>query len=372
MSVATASHYPSVTANVVAGDHWLPPTLAVTVPPVAETQEPMLGIEVPGFDFYLETVLSDMHTTDDYRVVTVEAILEPGLVMLVTLKTQVADDAGNLQIKEVSINFDVTEHRPRPHFLAASLYAMLPLAGPIRVEIPTMRVDVTLNFSTPLREVSALLQSRQTYYGLMVIERATGLQFHIPEHISANDMNALAFTYHAIVERTFDWPAKFVEPLPLPANEESLAWLSSLQCAEPGGSVYKLQFGPDLTSRIIFGQTVSLGPGTIFISDAVFQNLEVARREIPKLDGHVVLVGVRSLSGIGKYHLPQAPRLPDSPWDKKIEACINLEDQLNKRLTDRYNELAASTLAGLTPEEIKTVTKRPTLDEDAHLIKEQD
>jgi hypothetical protein len=372
MSVATASYYPSVTADVVSGGYWLPPALPATVPHVAETQEPMLGLEVPGFDFYFGTALSDMHVNKDYSVVTVEALLDPGLVMLVTLKTQVVDDAGNLQIKEVSINFDVTEHRPRTHFLAASLYAMLPLAGPIRVVIPAMMVDITANFNTPLREVSALLQNRQTYYGLMVIERATDLQFYIPEHISADDMNAIAFTYHAIVERTFDWPAKFVEPLPLPANEDSLALLSSLQTTEPGGSVYRLQFGPDPTSRTIFGQAVALGLGTIFISDAVFQNLEDTRCKVAKLDGGVVPMRVRSLSGIGRYHLPQAPQLPNSLWGEKIEACIKLENHLNERLADRYNELAASTLAGLTPEEIKAVTERPALGEDAHLIKEQD
>jgi hypothetical protein len=370
MSVATANHYSPVTSAVVSGSYWLPPALPATASHLAETEEPTLGIEVPGFNFSFGTALSDMHLNDDYSVVTVEALLDPGLTVLVTLKTQVVDTAGNLRITDVSINFDVNEHRPRTHFLASSLYAMLPLAGPVRIVIPAMRVDVTANFSTPLREVSNLLQSRQTYYGLMVIERATGLKLSIPEYIPSDDMNALAFTYHAIVDRTFDWPAKFMEALPLPANEENLARLNNLPSTEPGGSIYRLQFGPEPSSKTIFGQTVDLGLETILIGDAVFQNLEDARRQMAQLDGQTVHVEVRSLSGIGKYHFPNAPRLPDRPWDEKIEACIKLEDRLNECLADRYNKLATSTLAGLTSQEIKAVTERAALGEDAHLIKD--
>lgn len=368
MSVATASYYPSVTADVVSGSHWLPPGFPMTAHGVGESQETLLRIEVPEFDLYFATGLTDLQIDDGYTIVIAEALIDPGVSVLLTLKNQVADDGGNLQIKEVSINFDIVEHRPRAHFLAASLYAMLSLAGPVNIVIPEMGVNVGANFNMPLPKISELLQGRQTYYGLMVIERATGLRFNVSEHISGDDMNAISFTYHAIVERTFDWPAKFVEPLPLPANEDSLTWLNNLQSTEAGGSIYTLPFGPDPTSCTIFGQTVALGLETIFISDAVFQNLEEARHEIAKLDGHIVPVAVRSLSGMGRYHLPHAPRLPESPWDEKIEACIRLEDQLNERLADRYNELAASTLAGLTPEEIRAVTERPILGEDAYLI----
>jgi hypothetical protein len=71
------------------------------------------------------------------------------------------------------------------------------------------------------------------------------------------------------------------------------------------------------------------------------QNREEVRRELSKLDGHIVTVTIRPLSGMGRYHLPEAPRLPDSPWDEKIEACVMLEDRLNERLAARYNELTA-------------------------------
>lgn len=369
MSTSLAHYYAPVTSTVVSDSPYLPSSLATTLYDVGEAQDAELRVEIPGLGLVFGTGLSDMHLSDDYSVVTLESLLDPGLTMLVTLKTQVADDAGNLQIREVSINFDVTEHTPRAHFLAASMYAMLPLAGPIRVVIPMMRVDVTANFSTPLREISNLLQKRQTYYGLMVIERAAGVRLDIPEHISTEDMNSIAFTYHAIVEREFDWLATSVMT-PAPANEEILAWLDNLKPIEPGGSVYKLQFGPTPELRTVLGQTVSLGPETIFIEDAIILNREELRRELSNLDGRIVPIMIKSLSGLGRYHLPEAPRLPDSPWDEKIESCIMLEDRLNESLAATYNELAASTLEGLTPEEVTVVTERAILDEDAHLIRD--
>ncbi len=364
MSVAQVSQYPPMIAAVVAGGYWQPAASPDAAPQSATAQESEFGIMMPGFGLSFGGGLSDMNLADDYSVVTFKALIDPGLIVLVTFRNDVTNAAGNLQIRELSINFDVTDHRPRTHFLAASLYAMLPLGGPIRVTIPPSGIDVTVTFSAPLREVSSLLQKRQTYVGLMVIERATGRQFQIPEYISANEMKAISFTFHAITQRMFQWPAKITAPLPLPANEESVALLDSLPTADPGGSVYRLHFGPDPMSETIFGQTIPLGPRTVFIDDAVFQDFEGARRELAKLDGRIVQVPVRSVSGIGRYFLPEAPKLPDDPWDDKTMACILLEDEINARLADRYNALAASTLEGLTPEEVEIVTSRPTLDDD--------
>jgi hypothetical protein len=183
-------------------------------------------------------------------------------------------------------------------------------------------------------------------------------------------MNAISFTFHAITQGKFQWPAKFTAPLPLPANKDSVELLDTLPAIEPGGSVYRLFIGPEPSSRRIFGQTIPLGHVTVFFEDAVFQDFEGARQELVKLDGHIVQVSVRSISGIGRYYLPEAPKLPDAPWDDKAMACILLEDEINNRLADRFNKLAASTLEGLTPEETQVVTSRPALGEDAHLIKD--
>jgi hypothetical protein len=106
----------------------------------------------------------------------------------------------------------------------------------------------------------------------------------------------------------------------------------------------------------------------MYIGDAEILGLEAARSQLARLDGKHVKFVFRPISGIGRYSLPLAPQLPDSPWDDTIQACIALEDRLNQRLAAQYTELAASTLADLTPDEIELVTQRPALDENAHLI----
>ena len=102
----------------------------------------------------------------------------------------------------------------------------------------------------------------------------------------------------------------------------------------------------------------------------MIENRDDLRRELAKNDGHIVPITIRPRGRQGRYVFTNAPRLPDAPWDEKIQSFINLEDKLNERLAARYHELAASTVADLTPEEIEAVTARPELDEDAHLIRD--
>jgi hypothetical protein len=296
--------------------------------------------------------------------VMVRAFVDKGVSARLTLMNEpVGDATDSLQVREVSLNFDVSEHKPRAHFIAASLYAALGLGGPIKISIPEMGLDVGVRFDMPLQEISTLLQSRQTYFGLLVIERATGLELEIPEHITPEDMNAIAFTYHAIVEREFDWLANEVTAQ-MPATEQYLIWANNPRSTQ----VNEFSFGPTPASRSIFGQKVELGPETVFIKDGVIRDIEHVRGEFARLDGHMVSVVVRPLSRIGRFSLPLAPRLPSAPWGEKIGSLIALEDSLNERLAIRYHDLAASTLSDLSPEEVQSVTARPDLGEDAHLI----
>jgi hypothetical protein len=70
--------------------------------------------------------------------------------------------------------------------------------------------------------------------------------------------------------------------------------------------------------------------------------------------------------------LQNAPRLREPGWDPSIQALIDLEPQLDARLADRYNALAASTLDDLTEEEKRDVTARPELDEAAFILSDSD
>jgi hypothetical protein len=362
VSVAEITSQPSFSAEVLSAAHF--------VPPLPKPQGSLLAIDVPAFGVHLQGELNDLDVSAGYREVTFGSFVAAGVSTLLTLRSEHSSPVGReLEIKAVSLSLRVNDHRPRTHFIADTLYAMLGLAGPVKVSIPNINIDVGLHFAMPPSEIAAFLQRRQTYFGLMVIEKATGLKFEIPPHISADEMNSIAFAYHAIGAGQFIWRVNDVIQQ-TPANAETLAWLDNLQPSEPSGCAYKLQLGPSQEIRRIFGQDVRLGDQTVFIVDGLIENRDDSRRELAKKDGQIVPITIRPRGRQGRYVFTNAPRLPDAPWDEKIENFIKLEDQLNERLAARYHELAASTVAGLTPKEIEAVTARPELDEDAHLIRD--
>lgn len=362
VSVAEITYQPSFSAEVLSAAHFLPP--------LPKPQGSLLAIDIPSFGVHMQGEITDLDVGAGYREVIFESLVDAGVSTLLTLRSERSNGVGSdLQIKEASLSLRVNDHRPRTHFIADTLYAMLGLAGPVKVSIPDLNIDLGLHFTMPPSEVAAFLQKRQTYFGLMVIEKTTGLKFDIPPQISGEEMNSIAFAYHALVAGQFIWLVNDITQ-PTPANEEMLAWFNNLRPAEPNGCTYTLQFGPSQEIRRIFGQNVSLGDQTVFIVDGLIEDRAFVRRELGKNDGQIVPIRIIPRSRKGRYVFTNTPRLPEIPWDKSVENFIQLEDALNERLAGRYHELAASTVAGLTPEEIEAVIARPELSEDAHLIKD--
>lgn len=362
VSVAEITYQLSFSAELLSAAYF--------VPPLPKPQGSLLAIDVPTFGVHMQGEITDLDVGAGYRDVTFESFVDAGVSALLTLRSEYSNGVGSdLQIKAASLSLRVNDHRPRTHFIADTLYAMLGLAGPVKVSIPGLNIDLGLHFTMPPSEVAAFLQTRQTYFGLMVIEKATGLKFDIPPHISGEEMNSIALAYHAIVAGQFIWLVNDMTQ-PTPANEEMLAWFNNLQPAEPNGCTYTLQLGPSREVRKIFGQDVTLGNQSVFIVDGLIENRDDLLRELAMNDGHIVPITFRPRGRRGRYVFTNAPRLPDNPWDEKIEGFIKLEEGLNERLAARYHELAASTVADLTPEEIEAVTSRPELDEDAYLIRD--
>jgi hypothetical protein len=228
-------------------------------------------------------------------------------------------------------------------------------------------MGITLDSPTEqsLLKISNLLRARQTAYRLMVIERATGKEFRITPDITEQGVIDIAFAYHAIVDRSFVWelnPGKVTAP----ATHEYLAQLPQKEQSMR----YEEHFARhDLT---ILDETVSLGSGTTIVEDFFIVDEDKVRQELAMNDGHTVEYVAGSLSGRAFWNYPEAPRLPDSPWDSKIQALIDLESELDTRLSERYNAFAASTLEGLTEEEKRAVTARPELDEEVFLMNDFD
>ena len=172
-------------------------------------------------------------------------------------------------------------------------------------------------------------------------------------------MERIIFTYRAIVDRSFVWP--FV-----PTEIRELATRETLdQLPSKDNPIYESP--PTRVIKSVLGEPISLGRGTLVIEDFFILNDDAVRRELAINDGHPVEFVVDSVSGQAKYYMLEAPLLPDTPWDSKIQKFIDLESQLDARLVERYHALAAATLADLTEEEKAEVTARPELDFGAFL-----
>jgi hypothetical protein len=332
-------------------------------------QDFILEIAVPAFGMKIPGEISDMRIGENYEEVVFESVVHEGVLAFLTLHNERSNGGGDdLQIRSASLSFQVTNHKARTHFVHDSLYALLGLAGPITVSVPGMKNGLGLNFRVASPEISKLLQLRQIEFGLMVIGKACGVDFDIPPHISGEEMNSISFAYHAIRMHQFEWRVNSIIQ-PTPAREDMVAWFQNLRSAESNGT-YKLMFGPSLLTRSVFGQKISLGQQTIFIDDGVIESQDNVRSELAKRDGHIVQIRVIPRSRKGRFVFTNTPRLPEEPWDKMIETLVGLEDSLDERLAARYNEMATSTVADLTPDEIELVTARPELSEDAYLVRD--
>jgi len=357
----------TINGSIVANSNWQPESLRLKAPSQSSSPDLVLQFGVPEFELQFGGSLIDIDTTADYSVVTIKSVVDSNVSALVTLRN---DPARNillpLKTNELSVNILVDEHSPRACFFSESLYAVFGLAGKVNVTIPQLGLNLGANFQIPPSQISKMMQLRQIYFGLVTIERATRMTFRVPSFIPGEDIDAISFSYHAIVARNFRWLCNDVT-LMMPATEENLDWLQTLSPTVQGGSIYRVNFGPTPKSRTIFGQVVSLGDETLYLDDAVIQDRDAVMRSLRRKDGHVVPVKFRPLSRKGRYVFDNSPRLPNSPWDSSITALIGLENYLDANLTAKYNELAASEL---TPDEIADVLASPLLDEDSHLIKE--
>jgi hypothetical protein len=221
----------------------------------------------------------------------------------------------------------------------------------LQLHIPGIEPLVSLD--TSLSAASQYLQSRQLAYKLMVIEKATREEFVLPITRSAVEVATICFVYEAIVKRSFLWPDNYEGGvIRLPSSVEALNELLGLMQGKD------LQFGPQPLSRTLFDKTIVLGVGTITVLDAVIEESDSVRAAIERGDVRDVRVRVRSLSGRIRYDLPDAPRISEENWDRNTQALVDIEPQLDAALFERYNALAAATLAGLTAEEKAQVTAR--------------
>lgn len=320
--------------------------------------ETLFYIDLPDFGSHLASPITGFQFVRESGTVTLQAKVGNDVVATLTLLGKLSEA---FRIDEVSIDIRTLQDTPRAEFIGSTLFALLGLSRETELRIPVMGLDLRQRFDLPLRRVSQRLQMRQTAYRLMVIERATGLEFSLPQNYPGEDVKTIAYLYHAIIDRSFLWPIGAVTVY-VPATQERL--LLFPRDETPTSQA----LGPTPVVKNLFGQTIEIGEEELFLDDAVIENLAAVRSELACNDGHPVEVTIRSLSGTARVVLKNAPRLPKQAWDSSIQALIDLEPLLNTCLADHYNALAASTLADLTEEEKREVTSRPELDERAFLM----
>ncbi len=330
--------------------------------PAARLDSASLRVLFPDFNFGIDAAVVQFAQDKDAGQILIKVAIAANVEANIEFAGRLTEHESAFEIAQVSFRLAPTKDCARDDFVASTLNAALALSQRVHFQMPEAGLDLALGFNLPLIEISRLLQSRQTSYWLMVIERATGIQFHLPSTaFSGTDIAATILVFRAIVDRVFVYHCLDPLTIEIEANEAGRERLRSIEESEVQ------TFGPEPVSRTLLGLSIPLGPLTLKINDPYVEDLDRVRQEIGRGDGRPVPVLIRSRTNQAVYELPEAPRMPLNPWDSRIQSLINLERDLDSRLIARYHALAASTLDGFSEEERTRVTRRVELDEETFL-----
>jgi hypothetical protein len=104
------------------------------------------------------------------------------------------------------------------------------------------------------------------------------------------------------------------------------------------------------------GRQLSAGQATIDIEQARILNAAEIKRQLESPNGREFQAFVFILTGNAECEFHDAPRLPEMESDKHLAEFIDLEAPFDERICRAYDQLAASTLEGLTEEQVAAVT----------------
>lgn len=265
------------------------------------------------------------------------------------------NEQPQFQLTDVNWFFEEKKLNPTSAFLLETFKAILCLSKKVKVEIPIIDYHFKVSFPKLLSNISEMLQIRQIAYRLMVIEKAFQASLIFPKRfITGEEIENIAFCYHAVVKREFEWTCNEIT-LFLPATEENLKYLPTENIS------YHLTFPTLNECRVIFNQELFLGQFLVDIENALIENYEEVRIGFANLSGEPVKVVIKSLNGKIKYTSLGAPKLSTKAWKNEIQKMADLDEKFNSLFLERYFKLAASTLEGLSEEQKKSITERPKL-----------
>lgn len=318
------------------------------------SHEVFLEIGIPKFGINISASLISLEPAFPIGEAVLKAAVDSDVVAILTLTGKLNEANGTFQSERFSLVVEGSPRRPQALFVASSIMAMIGISGQMSLKIPEAKMAQTVAFPINLPIVCSRLEERQLAYRAMVIEEATEQRFLIPEECTGSDLGAIAFAYHAIVDKNFLWPNRQLYKRSIPATKEGRS-----EFARPTS----LTFNSIPIARLVLDQMVQLGPADVLIEDAVVADQSILD-ELAVDDGHQVEVELRSLTGRARYDFLRPPRLSKEPWGVFLRTLIDAEDKLDNEIIELYDNLAAKTVSGLTNQEKVEITVSPELDED--------
>lgn len=308
----------------------------------------------------------DFNETFEFELIDIDWQLEPSEITFhLDLQKELTiglilngfwDEQDEFHIAGIKINLEKNFENPLSVFLTSTLWTLIGLTSKLRIVLPQagLNLNTSLNFS--INETSRFLQERQLAHRLLVISSAAGVSLPFPKRsITGEEVETIAFCFHAIKERTFQW---FAIPTLIPwiADEESLSWLPATD--EPTS----MTFQPEFTKKYIFGVEIPLGFITANIDKAIIENYDEAKKLLSRLDGSTVNIKLVSLTGTTEIILLKGIKLPENPFSEKLQALMNLDPVFDDRILERFFSIASSTVEGLTKEQIDVLLEESDLE----------
>ncbi len=353
MFITTIAVKPEMSANVETA------SLDSTLLELAS--ETAVELTFADFSYSFSAPLVELSPIAGSRQVLVKVAVDETVNLVCGMKVRPSDNGEDARFDdEVKIHFETVRHGPRADFVVTTLKALFWLAETVRLQIPAFQLEAQLKFTAPMGEVGPALRRRMMAHRLMLIEHTCGARFLMPQPLSRVEEDQITFAWHAIADRSFDWPF-YQGSFSFRADEQTREMLAQ---AEQSG-VFKFEVAP--FNCEVLDQRLALGRAIVTLEDASLINTEDVSREIERLDNHEFQAVIRTMKGAIQYEFPAAPRLAEVCRDERMMGLINLEPPLDKRFSQIVNGFAAGSLAGLTEEEMDELTAPLQLDEEAFL-----
>ena len=267
-------------------------------------------------------------------------------------------DNEGLYVNNFDFGVEKQGETPTSAFLLKTLWVMLGLSAKVRIKIPVLSQEATMSFDTNLNKISELLQTKQIAYRLMAIEKTFRIKLPFPQFIDGKDVENIAYCYHSIVDRKFEWHCQ-------PAKTPWIASHTYLSLLPKRKIPFPIQYGNESIEKEIFGYRIDLGLQHGKIEEAILDNFDEVKTKLSKLDGSEVLAQIRSKNGLILIESVTTPTLSNKAFSRELQKLIDLDSKFDSMFFDKYLNSLSNAFEGLTSEQIQAVTERPDLEEQA-------